>query len=152
MQLRHEHVRVVARVADNRDSLCVSLKVCSIQAKQELRWIVALVQERIADWSIAVQAFKVELRTAGIAQVRRISMGSQNGPVSRYIMSHKLAEDRPTSGVPPTKRESRRSLRNRRDRLRDPSRAGIAHRPQTTGDRETSDHKLPRQWAHRLPL
>src|SRR5215471_6204065 len=24
-------------------------------------------------------------------------MGSQNGPVSRYIMSHKLAEDRPTS-------------------------------------------------------
>jgi hypothetical protein len=24
-------------------------------------------------------------------------MGSQNGPISRYIVSHKLAEDRPTS-------------------------------------------------------
>jgi hypothetical protein len=53
----------------------------------------------MADWSVAVQAFNVELRTTGIAQVRRIGMGSQNGPVSRYIMSHKLAEDRPTSGA-----------------------------------------------------
>jgi hypothetical protein len=41
-------------VADQRDALCVSLKVCSIQAKQELRWIVALVQERMAGWSVAV--------------------------------------------------------------------------------------------------
>jgi hypothetical protein len=28
----------------------------------------------MADWSVAVQAFKVELRTAGVAQVRRIGM------------------------------------------------------------------------------
>ena len=40
-------MRIVSRVADQRDALCVSLKVCSIQAEQELRWIVALVRERI---------------------------------------------------------------------------------------------------------
>jgi hypothetical protein len=50
----------------------------------------------MSSWSVAVQAFKVELRTAGVAQGRRIGMGSQNGSVSRYIVSHKLAEDRPS--------------------------------------------------------
>jgi hypothetical protein len=34
MQLRHSHVRIVARVADMYDALCVSLEVCSVQTKQ----------------------------------------------------------------------------------------------------------------------
>ena len=59
MQLRHQHVRIVARVADNCDALGVSLQVCSVQTKQELRGVVALVEERMAGRSIAVQAFKV---------------------------------------------------------------------------------------------
>src|SRR5215469_10262366 len=64
MQLRHQHVRIVARVADNRDALCISLEVCSVQTKQELRWVVTLVEERMAGRSVSVQAFKVELGTA----------------------------------------------------------------------------------------
>ena len=70
----------------------------AVQTKQEFRWVVALVEERMASRSIAVQAFKVELWAAGIVQFRRIGIGSQDGPVSRNIVSHKLAEDGPTSG------------------------------------------------------
>jgi hypothetical protein len=47
---------------------------------------------------VAIQAFEVELRSAGIVQFRRVGMGSQDGPVSRNIVGHKLAEDRPPSG------------------------------------------------------
>ena len=66
MQLRDQHVRVVARVADNRDALCVSLEVSSVHTKQELRRVVTLVEERMAGRSVAVQRFEVELRTASI--------------------------------------------------------------------------------------
>ena len=78
MQLRHQHVRIVARIADNRDALCVSLQVCSVQTKQELRRVVALVEEWMAGRSVAVQAFKIELRAARIVQFRRIGMASQH--------------------------------------------------------------------------
>ena len=74
MQLRHQHVRIVARVADNRDALCVSLKVCSVWPEEELCWIVALVEERMACRSVALEAFKIELRAARIVQPRGIGM------------------------------------------------------------------------------
>ncbi len=101
MQLGHQHVRIVARVADDCDAFCVTLHVCSVSTKQELRRIVTLVEERMAGRSVTVQAFKVELRAAGIVQFRWIGMGPQGGPVGRNIVSHKLTEDRPTSGSVP---------------------------------------------------
>jgi Flp pilus assembly protein TadD len=52
----------------------------------------------MAGRAVAVQAFKVELRAARIAQFRRIGMGAQDRAVSRYVVSHKLAEDWPASG------------------------------------------------------
>ena len=48
--------------------------------------------------SVAVQAFKVDLRAARIAQFRGIGMIAQNRSVGRNIVSHELAEDRPSSG------------------------------------------------------
>jgi len=98
MELRHQHMGIVARVADNCHAFCISLQVCSFRAEQELRWVVTLVEERMAGGSIAVQAFKVELRAARIMQFRSISMGPQDGPVSRNIVSYKLAENGPASG------------------------------------------------------
>jgi len=67
MQLRHQHVRIVARVGDNCDALCVPLEICTAQTKKELSWVVALKEERMTSRSVAVQAFKIELRTPGIA-------------------------------------------------------------------------------------
>ena len=64
MQLRDQHVRVIARVAYHRGTLCVPLYVSG--TKQELRRIVALVEEWMAGRSVAIQRFKVEFRTAGI--------------------------------------------------------------------------------------
>ena len=51
----------------------------------------------MAGRSIAVQAFKIEWRAARIAQFPRIRMRSQDGPVSRNIVSYKLAENGPAS-------------------------------------------------------
>src|SRR5579862_8047903 len=97
MQLRHEHVGIVARVADNGDALRIPLQVTAVQTKQELRRVVPLVEERMTCRSVAVQALKVELRAARIVQFRRIGMQAQGGPVSRNIVSHKLAENWPAS-------------------------------------------------------
>ena len=33
MKLRHQHVRIVARVADNGDALCISLHICTVRAQ-----------------------------------------------------------------------------------------------------------------------
>jgi hypothetical protein len=54
MKLRYQHVRIVARVADNRYALCVSLEVCCVHTKQELRRVVTLVEERMASRSVPV--------------------------------------------------------------------------------------------------
>ena len=75
-----------------------SLRRGSVRSKQEFRRVVTLVEERMAGQSIAVQAFKIEWRAARIAQFPRIRMGSQDGPVSRNIVRHELAENRPPSG------------------------------------------------------
>src|SRR5713101_2362340 len=99
MQLRHQHVRIVARVADDCDAICVSLYVYSVRTEQEFRWVITLVEERMAGRPVAVQAFQVELRTARIVQLRSIGVASQNGPVCRNIVRHKLSEDRPTRGA-----------------------------------------------------
>jgi hypothetical protein len=66
MQLRDQHMRVITRVAYNPGTLCVPLYVSPVRTKQELRRIVALVEEWMAGRSVAVQRFEVEFRTAGI--------------------------------------------------------------------------------------
>ena len=52
----------------------------------------------MASRSVAVEAFKIELRAARIVQPLGIGMALQNGPVSRNVVRHKLAEDGPTGG------------------------------------------------------
>src|ERR1700760_3553429 len=95
MQLRDQHVRIVAWVADNRGALCVPLYVCSVHTKQKLRRVVALEEKRMAGRSVAVQRFEVEFRTAGIVQFCRIGMRSQSGSIRSDIVSHKLPKNRP---------------------------------------------------------
>src|SRR5271154_6934515 len=100
MQLRDQHVRIVPRIANDRDAVCIALHVGSFGTEQELRWIVTLVEEWMTGRSVAVQTFKVELRAARVAQFRRIGMAPQNRSVGRNIVSHKLTEDRPSgSGI-----------------------------------------------------
>ena len=96
MQLRNQHVRIVSRIADNRDAIRVPLHVGSAGAEQELRGIVALVQKWMTGRSVAVQTFKVDLRGACVAQFRCVGVAAQNRSIGRNIVSHKLAEDRPS--------------------------------------------------------
>src|ERR1039457_3287416 len=66
VQLRDQHVRVIAWIANDRGALCVSLNICIIQTKQKLRRVVTLIEEGVASWSIPVQRFEVEFRAARI--------------------------------------------------------------------------------------
>jgi len=90
-------VRIVPRIADDCDTVYISLQVSSLRAEQELRRIVTLVEEWMTGRSVTVQAFKIELRAARIEQFPRIRMGSQDGTVSRNIVSYKLAQNGPAS-------------------------------------------------------
>ena len=62
MHLRHEHVGVVARVADDRRAFDVAQHVGVVGAEQQLRGVVAAKKVGMADRSVAVQAFEVQLR------------------------------------------------------------------------------------------
>ncbi|HTF71108.1 MAG TPA: hypothetical protein VK638_51420 [Edaphobacter sp.] len=37
MEVRHQHVRIIAPVTDKHDAFYIALEVCFIQTKQELR-------------------------------------------------------------------------------------------------------------------
>ena len=74
MHLRDQCVRVVARIADHRNAFGVSLHVGAAGTEHELRRVVALVKEGMAGWSVAVEAFKVELRAARVQQRRGIGV------------------------------------------------------------------------------
>jgi hypothetical protein len=43
MELRDQHVGIVTRVPDNRDGLSISLEVCLVGTKKELRRVITLV-------------------------------------------------------------------------------------------------------------
>jgi hypothetical protein len=79
------------------DAVRIALHVGSVESKQKLRGIIALEEERMTGRSVAVQAFKVNLRAARVAQFRRIGAAPQNRSVGRNIVSHELTEDRPSS-------------------------------------------------------
>jgi len=67
-------VRVVAWVADDRDTLHVTWDVEVINAQEQFRGIVTLVQKRIPDRPVSVHALQVELGRTGVAELMRIDM------------------------------------------------------------------------------
>src|SRR5207248_2698563 len=60
VHLRHETMRVVSWIADDRRALAVAQQVLTIRAGQELGGVVALKQIWMADRSVPVQAFKIQ--------------------------------------------------------------------------------------------
>jgi hypothetical protein len=93
--LRHKQVRVVPRVAHDRDPLGVARHVRAVQAEQELRGILALIEEGMADGTVAVQALEIQLRRARVPEVLRLDVTAERGTVGRDIVGDELPEDRP---------------------------------------------------------
>src|SRR5262245_4642514 len=92
MHLCDQQVRVVARVTDHRNAFGVSLQVGAVDSEHELRWVVALVEEGMADRSIAVQTFEIKLRATRVQQCCRVSLRPQRRTIRRDVMRHELAE------------------------------------------------------------
>jgi hypothetical protein len=66
MELRDQHVRIVAWIAYDRDALSISLQIFFVCAHEELCGVISLVKKWIADWSVTIQTFKVELWAASV--------------------------------------------------------------------------------------
>ena len=62
MHLRHQDVRIVARVTNDGSVLSISLYIGAVRAEEQLRWVFTLKQKRVPHWAIAVQAFEIQLR------------------------------------------------------------------------------------------
>ena len=74
MHLRHEHVRIVPRIADDRGAFAVASDVLSVRSHEELCRIVPLKQVGMSDRSVAVQTFKVQLRRSRIPEPCRVDV------------------------------------------------------------------------------
>lgn len=66
MHLRHEQMRIVARLPDDRDIVDVPADVAVVHAKQELGRIVATVEKRMPDRPIAIQPLEIQPRCARV--------------------------------------------------------------------------------------
>jgi hypothetical protein len=98
MHLRHEYVRVVARIADDRGALRVPEDVIAAWSGEELRGIAPLKEKRMTDRSVAIEAFEIELRRSSVSQASCVHMRLERGPVGGDIVRDELTEKRPTGG------------------------------------------------------
>src|SRR5439155_19837201 len=55
-------------------------------------------QERMSHRTVAVQAFEVQLRGAGVAQRARTDMAVERRSIGRDVMGDELTKDRPAGG------------------------------------------------------
>ena len=102
VQLRDDDVNVVARVADQRDSLGVSRHVVLLAAivasEQQQRRVVAAVEERAADLARSVQALEVRPRAAEVDGARELGAGGQRRAIGGDVMGDELSEQGPAGG------------------------------------------------------
>jgi len=102
VQLRDEHVHVVAWIPDQRDALGVSGYVAGhalvIAADQHLDRVVSVVQEGVADGAVAVEAFKVGSRRAEVRDVGGIGLLEQQRAVGGDVVGDELPEKWPAGG------------------------------------------------------
>src|SRR5262249_52418626 len=95
MHLRYEHVRVVARIADQRSSFGVARHVGASRPEQELRRILTLVEKRMADGTVPVETLKIQLRGSSVPQATGIGMRLKDRGIGGNVVGDELTEDGP---------------------------------------------------------
>jgi hypothetical protein len=102
VQLRDDNVDVVARVADQRDSLGVSRHVgplsLVVATEQQQRRVVAAEEERTADLARSVEALEVRPRTAEVDGVRELGAVGQRRAIGCDVVRDELSEQWPAGG------------------------------------------------------
>jgi hypothetical protein len=99
VELRDEDVNVVARIADQGDALAVARQVGLlariVQAEQELGRVVAPVEERVADRTVAVDALEVRARRAEVLDALTGRSAYERAAVGGDVVGDQLAEEGP---------------------------------------------------------
>jgi hypothetical protein len=95
VQLRHEEVHVVARVADECDALAVARHVGAAGAEEELRAVVPVEEIRTTNRSAAVDALEVDTRRAEVADCVGVGLMGDGRAVGGDVVRDELPEDRP---------------------------------------------------------
>jgi hypothetical protein len=99
VELRDKDVNVIARIADHRDALTIARKVGLlarvVHAEQQLGGVVALVEERVADRTVAVDAFEVRAWRAEVLGALTGRSACQRAAVGRDVVGDQLAEEGP---------------------------------------------------------
>src|SRR5215470_7602366 len=103
MQLRDEHMRVIARIADQGEPLGVAGQVADgtvTRANQELVGIVHVVQVWLADRTGAVDTFQIEPGRTEVLENGYVLGFLQRGTIVGDVMGDELSEKRPARGDP----------------------------------------------------
>src|SRR5262249_20664572 len=95
MKLRYEHMRVVARVADQRETLGVPRHITALIAKQTLRRIVPFKEEWMTDRAVTVHTLEIQAGCARILQSQGVDMNMKRRPIGGDVVCDELSEDRP---------------------------------------------------------
>jgi hypothetical protein len=94
MHLAHEHVDVVARVADQRDPFLIARHVPV--GLEQLRGVIPLVEVRRAEWAASVQRLQICSRRADVAKRLEVGVLAQRRAIRRQVMRHVLPEEWPS--------------------------------------------------------
>src|SRR5262249_4809293 len=103
MQLRDEEVRVVARIANQGQSLLVARQVPDrtlAEPDEQLVRVVDIVQAGLSHRTGAVNTFQIEARCAEVPKSFDILRFPQWRAVVRDVMGDELAEERPAGRNP----------------------------------------------------
>jgi hypothetical protein len=92
LHLAHEHVHIVAGVADQGDPVLVAWHVAGVE---QLRRVVAAIEVRRTHRAAAVERLEVGPRRAHVSQGGEVGVGSQRRAVRRQVVGDVLAEERP---------------------------------------------------------
>jgi hypothetical protein len=104
LELAHEQVDVVARIADQRNPLVVARDVVAALPQEQLGGIVPLVEVGRADRARAVDRLEVGARDAEVADSVGIRPTPNRRAVGRDVVGDELAEERPPRGHRPIRR------------------------------------------------
>jgi hypothetical protein len=102
VHLRHDDVRVVARVTDDGRPFWVSQQVAAAWRCQQFGRIVALEQKRMPDRSIAVESLEVQPRRPRVPQSRDVCMRLRRRSIGGDVMGDELAEKGPAAASDPS--------------------------------------------------
>ena len=105
VHLRHDDVRVVARVADDGRPFGVSQQVAAAWRREQFGRIVAPEQKRMPDRTIAVESLEIQPRRPRVPQLREIRMHLRRRSIGGDVVGDELAEKRPAGRL---RRERRR--------------------------------------------